>query len=301
MTNHHVFGKPTDAANSLADFDYELDVFGMERVPVSFGFEPKRFFYTNARLDFSIVAIASTSQSGGRWLADWGWLPLSAAPGKADPGEYLTIIQHPSGQMKQVCVRENKLLRYTGDFVWYLAYTTAGWSGSPVFNRFWQVIALHHSGFPKRDLKGRILTNDGKFWDASMDETSIDWVANEGVRVSAVVVDLKIAVGSHPLIRPLLDELQPVPAIATEETVGSPPTGPAAGMVIEPVGSDQSTSELRLRNKELMTAYFQRYHPVSKKEASEDTRKDLTYTLWYGTNRQPNDPQKIIKGFSGKR
>src|SRR5882757_3308298 len=227
MTNHHVFGRPADAATSIADFDYELDIAGMERPPVRFGFEPERFFYTNDKLDYSVVAVAPTSQSGGRDLTEWGWLPLNGEPGKGDPGEYLTIIQHPGGQPKQVCVRENKLLKYVGDFVWYLTDTTAGSSGSPAFNRFWQVIALHHSGVPKKDSQGRTLTIDGKVWDPSMDETSIDWIANEGVRVSAIVADLKVTVGSHPLVKPVLDE-QPPPPIVTEESE-VPPIAPFHG------------------------------------------------------------------------
>ena len=206
MTNNHVFGKPADAANSVADFDFELDIAGMEREPVRFAFAPDRLFYTNDKLDYSIVAVAPVSLSGGRNLSDWGWLPLSGEPGKGDPGEYLTIIQHPSGQTKQICVRENKLLKYVGDFVWYLTDTTAGSSGSPAFNRFWQVIALHHSGVPKKDPKGNILTKDGKVWDASMDETLIEWIANEGARVSAIVADLKVTVGSHPLLKPVLNQ-----------------------------------------------------------------------------------------------
>ncbi|MFK4382430.1 DNA/RNA non-specific endonuclease [Bradyrhizobium sp. USDA 223] len=209
LTNHHVFGRPSDAAHSIADFNYELDASGQERVPVRFGFEPGRFFYTNDRLDFSVVAVAPASLSGHEELEDWGWLPLSDAPGKADPGEYLTIIQHPSGQMKQVCVRENKLLKYVGDFLWYNTDTTAGSSGSPAFNRFWQVVALHHSGVPRKNAQGRILTKDGKVWKPSMDESSIEWIANEGIRISAIVADLKVAVGSHPLIRPVLDEMDP--------------------------------------------------------------------------------------------
>src|SRR4051794_25775956 len=189
MTNHHVFGKPGDATNSIADFDYELDVNGMEREPVRFGFEPDRLFYTNDKLDFSIVAVAPTSLAGGRQLTDWGWLPLSGEPGKGDPSEYLTIIQHPGGQPKQVCARDNKLLKYVGDFVWYMTDTSAGSSGSPAFNRFWQVLALHHSGVMKKDAQGRTLTKDGRIWDSSMDEALIDWIANEGVRVSAIVAD----------------------------------------------------------------------------------------------------------------
>jgi endonuclease G, mitochondrial len=229
MTNHHVFGRPADATNSIADFDYELDVKGMEREPVRFGFEPDKLFYTNDKLDFSIVAVAPTSLAGGRQLTDWGWLPLSGEPGKGDPGEYLTIIQHPSGQPKQVCVRDNKLLKYVGDFVWYMTDTSAGSSGSPAFNRFWQVLALHHSGVPKKNAQGRTLTKDGRVWDSSMDEAMIDWIANEGVRISAVVADLKVALASQPLLKPVLDEEpSPLPP-ATAEKVALP-----AGM---PVGA----------------------------------------------------------------
>ncbi|QPF82218.1 trypsin-like peptidase domain-containing protein [Bradyrhizobium genosp. L] len=220
MTNHHVFGGPGDAATSIADFDYELDVAGMERPAVRFGFEPGRFFYTNIKLDYSIVAVGPKSLTGDRDLTEWGWLPLSGEPGKGDPGEYLTIVQHPGGELKQVCVRENKLLQYVGDYVWYKTDTTGGSSGSPAFNRFWQVIALHHSGVPKKDSAGHILTTEGKVWDTSMDETSIDWVANEGVRVSSIVADLKVAVGSNPLIKPVLDQQAPPPP---------PPPAPSPG------------------------------------------------------------------------
>ena len=209
LTNHHVFGKPSDAANSLADFDYELDVNGMERSPVRFAFDPGKLFYTNDVLDFSVVAVAPVSVAGARNLSDWGWLPLNGEPGKADQGEYLTIIQHPGGQMKQVCVRDNKLLQYVGNFVWYMTDTTAGSSGSPAFNRFWQVVALHHSGVPKKNSKGQTLTVDNRVWDASIDESLIDWIANEGVRISAVVADMKSAVGTHPLVKAVLEAKAP--------------------------------------------------------------------------------------------
>jgi endonuclease G len=217
ITNNHVFGKPADATTSLADFDYELDVGGMEREPVRFAFEPEKLFYTNIKLDYSVVAVAPVSQGDARNLSDWGWLPLSGETGKSNPGEYLTIIQHPGGQTKQICVRDNKLLQFEGDFVWYMTDTSAGSSGAPAFNRFWQVIALHHMGVPEKNSKGNILTKDGKIWDSTMDETLIKWKANEGVRVSAIVADLKMAVGSHPLVKPVLDQpTLPAPPNASE-------------------------------------------------------------------------------------
>jgi endonuclease G, mitochondrial len=54
MTNHHVFGAAQDAVNSIADFDYELDIDGVERQPTRFGFEPGQLFYTNEKLDYSV-------------------------------------------------------------------------------------------------------------------------------------------------------------------------------------------------------------------------------------------------------
>jgi len=49
------------------------------------------------------------------------------------------------------------------------------------------VVALHHSGVPKRNDKGEVLTSDGRPWQEWMGEQRIAWVANEGVRVSQLV------------------------------------------------------------------------------------------------------------------
>ena len=209
MTNHHVFGKAADAKYSLADFDYELDLAGNERAVAHFGFDTGQLFYANEQLDFAVVAVRPKSENGGHDLKSWGWLPLNGEPGKSDLGEYLTIIQHPGGEMKQVCVRENKLLQYEGDTLWYMTDTLGGSSGSPVFNRFWQVVALHHSGVPKKDKKGNWLTKDGKVWNQSMDETLVDWIANEGIRVSSLVRHLTDKLRDHPLIAAALSAPPP--------------------------------------------------------------------------------------------
>jgi endonuclease G, mitochondrial len=217
MTNHHVFGQASEAKNSICDFDYELDVDGNERMAVHFGLEPSRFFYTNIALDYSLVAVAAQSIGGGKTLSDWGWLLLDATPGKADLGEYLTIIQHPAGQMKQVCVRENKLIQYQDTTVWYATDTLGGSSGSPVFNRFWQVVALHHSGVPRTNAKGQWLTKDGQVWDESMDETLVDWMANEGIRTSSLVADLKANLANQPLVKAALESAAAAPVPPVED------------------------------------------------------------------------------------
>jgi endonuclease G len=205
LTNHHVFATSADARHSIADFDFELDVRGRERAPIHFAFDPNRLFYANKELDFAVVAVQPRSMDGGRELKDWGWLPLDGRPGKSDPGEYLTIIQHPAGERKQVCVRENKLLKLDGDVMWYATDTNGGSSGAPVMNRFWQIVSLHHAGVPKKNSKGQWLTTDNRVWDESMDERLIDWIANEGIRVSSIVRHLSLEPSAHPLVKLVLE------------------------------------------------------------------------------------------------
>jgi Trypsin-like peptidase domain len=65
----------------------------------------------------------------------------------ADPRERVYVIGHPLGRPDlQLSILDNHLLDYDGTMVHYRAPTEPGSSGSPVFNKRWAVIALHHSG-----------------------------------------------------------------------------------------------------------------------------------------------------------
>src|SRR6185369_4011734 len=97
-------------------------------------------------------------------LSGYGSLRLLEAEGKAIVGELMNIIQHPNGEPKQLALRENKLVDVLDRFVHYETDTAPGSSGSPVFNDQWECVGLHHSGVPKRDDAGRILTIDGGIW-----------------------------------------------------------------------------------------------------------------------------------------
>jgi len=192
MTNNHVLGSDLEAKHAFIEFDYELDIDGRDRPTVGFALLPDQGrFITNKELDFAIVAVAPRSQDGRRNLSEFGYLPLRPRPGKAFEGEYLTIIQHPGGERKQICVRENKLIKYLDNTIWYQTDTVAGSSGSPVFNGLWEVVALHHSGIPSTDKQGRTLAIDGRVWDASMGEAAMKWIANEGIRISRIVEFLR--------------------------------------------------------------------------------------------------------------
>lgn len=211
MTNNHVLTNAVVARQSQLEFKYQFDVKGKPVPTEVFDLTPDEFFYTNAELDFSVVAVAEKSQSGKASLADFGSLKLNREIGKVSPGESLTIIQHPGGNPKQIAVRENQLLKIEHLYLWYMTDTAPGSSGSPVFNDQWQIVALHHSGVPAKDADGRWLTIDGKIWDDTMDESRVKWIANEGIRVSCIVQDIEAKCGDHPLAKEFLTSIQSVP------------------------------------------------------------------------------------------
>jgi len=67
---------------------------------------------------------------------------------KINIGEAVSIIQHPSGQPKQVAIRENDLLSIEPNKILYQSDTAQGSSG-PLFLTILAISWLHHSGVPK--------------------------------------------------------------------------------------------------------------------------------------------------------
>jgi endonuclease G len=203
ITNNHVLPDPSSATASIAQFLYETGIDDEQQAAVAFELDPGALFHTSPELDFSVVAVRASATGGGASITDFGCLPLLATTGKAFEGEWLTIVQHPSGERKQICVRENRLIKKANDVLWYSTDTLPGSSGSPVFNNDWYVVALHHSGIPETR-NGKWQTIDGRDFDSTtMDEKRIKWVANEGIRSSRIVQALKAAHPSHPLLQPL--------------------------------------------------------------------------------------------------
>ncbi len=212
LTNNHVFPDAGAAVNSIAEFDFERDVYDNLKKSQVFSLRPDQLFETSAELDFSVVAVEPTSREGMP-LADYGFLPLIRATGKAVEGEWLTIIQHPDRREKQVCIRENKLLKRADDVLLYSTDTLPGSSGAPVFNNSWQVVALHHSGVP--EMKGGVEQKiDGTDFVRGRDDPKlIKWVANEGIRISRVVEGLQKLNPGSPLLKDVF-EMSPERALA---------------------------------------------------------------------------------------
>ncbi|MET3844153.1 DNA/RNA non-specific endonuclease [Bradyrhizobium sp. OAE829] len=200
ITNNHVLPDPETASRSLAEFDYQLDSNFVETRGRIFPFIPGEAFYTSVDLDFTIVGISPMGHDGTP-ITDFGVLPLMPVSGKALINEHVSIIQHPQGGTKQVVVRENRIIELdkakfpnlNPAFMHYTADTEPGSSGSPIFNDQWDVVAIHHQAIGDRDAQNRPINKRGEVWTEDQGEDARVWIANEGIRISALWDSIKTA------------------------------------------------------------------------------------------------------------
>lgn len=173
LTNHHVIASKKEASQCEVEFDYEHDVDGVLKIPVGYNLRPDEVFFTDSRLDITFVSISEVSNTGVP-IDRYGYLQLLPISGKGIPGEWVTIVQHPNGLPKQMTIRANQIVKlaegYSKDFIHYTTDTDPGSSGSPVLNDQWQVVAIHHRAIA----------------DPDSPEDSIEFIANEGIRISAI-------------------------------------------------------------------------------------------------------------------
>jgi endonuclease G, mitochondrial len=206
LTNNHVLNTPRQASVSSVEFNYQRGADGRQLPSVLFDLDPTTYFVTDELLDYTLVAVKDATR-GEFPLQSFGWNRLIEEEGKVIIGEALNIIQHPDGALKQLALRENKLIDLLPSFLHYETDTAPGSSGAPVFSDVWEVVGLHHSGVPRRDDRGRILTRDGRLWTEDMGEDHIHWVANEGIRISRILTHVKNQRNLSPAQRRLRNEV----------------------------------------------------------------------------------------------
>lgn len=175
LTNQHVLKTKSYLSDSVIRFDYQLDAEGVASPGRVIEFD--RDFYISSpdtELDFALVKLKEEplgamrpkpgEEQDGKRIEDLpvleqmrlgrhrGYLLLS--PAMIVNKERLNIIQHPNGDPQKAVLTQNYVIQDMRDTrVHYLADTMPGSSGSPVFNRRWEVVALHHSGGPHPPLK----------------------------------------------------------------------------------------------------------------------------------------------------
>ena len=178
--------------HSLVELDYEEQFNGIMHSVATFRLAPTTLVLASSwdQLDYVLVAVQQRGHDGDRqlWLQPFGWRSRQDC-------ERRTGVHHPTPQRpaEEVVLRNNRFID-RDEVLPYLTYeadTDRGSSGEPVFNRQWEVVALHHSMEIARDGNGRILTRDGRMWQPEMGSAQVKYLSlNEGVRVSRILADL---------------------------------------------------------------------------------------------------------------
>ena len=174
ITNNHVIPDAATAAGAKIEFNYEADFSGFLQSQTVYKLDARDFKTSSQKLlDYTKVKIIDNPNKP---LSDWGFSEVETAP-TLQKGEPLSIIQHPSGGLKQIAFGTNDIIGVWKDKLFYRIDTEPGSSGSPVFNKDWKVIALHHAGRTMRE--GGLQIND------KGDKKG----ANEGILMAFIVKD----------------------------------------------------------------------------------------------------------------
>jgi len=181
MTNYHVMqpviekAAGADARQVLLRFDYKRSADGEEINPgqvfhladdwlvdqsppsaIDMQQEPKSGDPSADQLDYALLRLetAAGSQPVGEKAAPGapprGWLSVSPHADTFPVDSPLFIVQHPDGEPMQLALDAQAVIKVNGNGtrVQYRTNTVGGSSGSPCFNKDWELVALHHSGDP---------------------------------------------------------------------------------------------------------------------------------------------------------
>jgi len=174
MTNNHVIPNKPFANKVRMQFNYQVDPQGIEEVTESYFPDADDVFHTNPALDYTLIRLKGNQSEDAdkpRLAGDrWGYIILNDSP-IFRKEQHFNIVQHPSGRAKEISLQDNEIDKLFTNVVRYTADTEPGSSGSPVFNNSWKIVALHHAGGDK-DATGK-------------------WLNNEGIRIDAVIKDLR--------------------------------------------------------------------------------------------------------------
>lgn len=177
ITNHHVIPNKQLAQTTKLVFDYEEDLHGSKRKTSEFRLDAETAIFSNLlKLDYAYIKVLDNIQNP---LSKWGHLKLDTLQ-EPQKGDFVNIIQHPLGQYKQIALTRNDVIAVDKYKIFYRTDTEKGSSGAPVFDKNWNVIALHHLG--KTEEEGGIIINE---------ETGEKKGANEGILIKVIMEDIE--------------------------------------------------------------------------------------------------------------
>lgn len=171
ITNHHVLPDAETARSAVALFNFQANLNGLPLSADEHALLPDELFKTSEADDWSAVKVAGDPATA------WGILGLDpAAAARIKAGDRVNVIQHPNGELKKISFFSNVVVYAGGGAIQYLTDTEPGSSGSPVFDRDWNVVALHHSG--------------GWIIEPGATDKTKKYYRNEGIAIDRVIAGL---------------------------------------------------------------------------------------------------------------
>lgn len=137
ITNYHVLTGRDQARSAVIWFNYEENA------------DQTTAEVTEAKLDLDKFWMADADDDISAWTfskdmtADWGGLALAKT--SVVKGDRVNIIQHPMGAFKQLSVAADLIADVRDDRIQYLTDTQEGSSGAPVFDKYWNLVAVHQA------------------------------------------------------------------------------------------------------------------------------------------------------------
>lgn len=186
MTNNHVIPSADEANNSRIIFNYKIDKDKNVLDEVVYNLDSSQFITSDKDdLDYSIIKIIDNDEHP---LSNWGNVEIEDffSP---NVNEKVTIIQHPDGKFMKMALPDN-IISVWDKYLFYVTDTKEGSSGSPVFNKEWKVVALHHAGKNETDIGGGLQINEAG-----------DVVpSNRGILIKNILDDLKEKNFTHNIV-----------------------------------------------------------------------------------------------------
>ena len=172
ITNHHVVAKADPDASIAVRFDYKIikdendsyiqnagtvvkavDGWLLDSSPYSqvdlVKLEDKLGNPELDELDYALLQLSKkvgNLQVGKNPRLRRGWVNTKPDSWQADEGDLVFIFQHPKGEPMKLNFDTIDAYNDNRTRVRYKANTRKGSSGSPCFDRNWNLVALHHSG-----------------------------------------------------------------------------------------------------------------------------------------------------------
>jgi hypothetical protein len=186
LTTQYVLQNQEMLNEAVIRFDYYVNVDGVATIGRVFDFSSDLYVSSPpGELDFALVRVKGEPLAERKMQPEDEGLDylellrrgrhrgyLLVSPSLIVEYERVNLIQHPRGGPQKAVLTQNYVLAdMTENRVHYLAVTQPGSGGSPVFNRRWEVVALHHargahpplpqSGSIKYMLKGYVNFKEG--------------------------------------------------------------------------------------------------------------------------------------------